>query len=439
MREVQVARYVKSILLVGIITLSGVSLLLVRGKAHANGGYPWSGAVCVTTGQTTGKCPNYEWSLNGQTRNPSTGNYYYRNCTDYAAWKLMSAGVSLGKVSGLGSAGSWDDNAPSRGLSVSGSPAAGSIGVDERYGHVVFVESINGGTITISEYNWGSTGSYGTRSGTPSQLGLTKFVNFGLGNGVQPSQPSYETYWSGTGVKSAQYLGINQLYPGQIVRANQYIESSNTRHVLLMQPDGNLVQYGDGFRALWYTGTQGNPGAYAAFQGDGNLVVYASNGRALWNSGVRPGANRFALQDDGHLVTYNAANNALWWSGVIVPNQLMYVRSDNLRPGQTLWHNQFIRSNDGRYSMLMQADGNLVLYGPGHHALWHTYTYGQPGARLEVQTDGNLVVYSRTNVPLWAARPRANPSHFVVQSDGNLVQYNTNGSPLWASNTPGRL
>ena len=35
----------------------------------------------------------------------------------------------------------------------------------------------------------------------------------------------------------------------------------------------------------------------------------------------------------------------------------------------------------------MQPDGNLVLYGQG--GIWHTFTYGSPGAKLKVQNDGN--------------------------------------------------
>jgi len=149
-------------------------------KAHAADEYPWSSAVCVATGKRNGKCPNYEWSYKGKVKNPNTGNYYYRNCTDYVAWKLTTHGVSVSKVAGLGNAGMWDNNALAKGLKVSTNPSVGSVGVDEKYGHVVFVEKVSGTTIAISEYNWGSVGTYGTRSGTKSQLGLSKFINFGV-------------------------------------------------------------------------------------------------------------------------------------------------------------------------------------------------------------------------------------------------------------------
>ncbi len=40
-------------------------------------------------------------------------------------------------------------------------------------------------------------------------------------------------------------------------------------------------------RSSGTSGTNGNPGAFAAMQGDGNLVVYSSTGKALWASGTQ--------------------------------------------------------------------------------------------------------------------------------------------------------
>jgi hypothetical protein len=49
----------------------------------------------------------------------------------------------------------------------------------------------------------------------------------------------------------------------------------------------------------------------------------------------------------------------------------------------------------------MQADGNLVLTGPGG-PVWDTRTPGHPGARLVLQDDGNAVVYAVDGRPLWS-------------------------------------
>lgn len=438
MREVQVTRYLRFIILIGVLIASIFSILLVRGKVYANGGYPWSNAVCVATGQTTGKCPNYEWSLNGQTRNPNTGNYYYRNCTDYVAWRLISSGIALNKVTGLGGAGSWDNNAPAKGLSVTGSPSIGAVGVDERYGHVVYIENITSETLTISEYNWGSTGSYGTRTGTANQLGLSKYINFGSTGSGQPVTPVLPTGYSPGLTNNLQFLGADYLRANQYIKPNQYIESSNTKYALIMQGDGNLVEYGDGQRVIWNSRTGGNPGAWAVFQWDGNMVVYSASGRPLWASGVRLNAESFVLQTDGNLVTYQGYT-ARWASGYSAPDGLSFRGTDYLYPGQALNVNEYLRSSDRRYSLILRSDGNLVAYGPGFHEIWSSGTAGSGGRYLNVQTDGNLVIYNSAYHPVWATTPKANPGKFYMQSDGNVVQYRTDWHPLWASNTGGRI
>ncbi len=94
-------------------------------------------------------------------------------------------------------------------------------------------------------------------------------------------------------------------------------------------------------------------------------------------------------------------------------------------------------SCDGRFSLVMQGDGNLVLYGP-FGAMWHTYTHGNNGASAVFQGDGNLVVYSAWGTPLWYSGTHGNSNAtLAVQDDGNLVIYASNGTPLWASGTHG--
>ena len=46
-------------------------------------------------------------------------------------------------------------------------------------GHVAVVEAVNGSKIRVSEYNKNRLGTYdNTRTGTPAQLGFSKFVHF---------------------------------------------------------------------------------------------------------------------------------------------------------------------------------------------------------------------------------------------------------------------
>ena len=79
---------------------------------------------------------------------------------------------------------------------------------------------------------------------------------------------------------SASSLG-SYLYAGQTMQQGQYLISSNGQYRLIMQGNGNLVEYIQG-HALWSSRTSGH-GAYAVMQGDGNLVVYQGS-TPLWGS-----------------------------------------------------------------------------------------------------------------------------------------------------------
>jgi hypothetical protein len=75
-------------------------------------------------------------------------------------------------------------------------------------------------------------------------------------------------------------------------------------------------------------------------------------------------------------------------------------RADTLAAGGVLRANQSEWSSNGSYRLIMQGDGNLVLYGPSG-ALWASSTSGA-GNWAVMQGDGNLVVYNSASHPLWA-------------------------------------
>ncbi len=97
-----------------------------------------------------------------------------------------------------------------------------------------------------------------------------------------------------------------------------------------------------------------------------------------------------------------------------------------LYAGEQLLVGQSLRSPNGHYSLLLQSDGNLVLYGPGGGptgAIWASYT--NSGARLAMQGDGNLVLYKSNNTFAgFASWTQAYPGAWAqLQDDGNLVVY----------------
>jgi hypothetical protein len=117
--------------------------------------------------------------------------------------------------------------------------------------------------------------------------------------------------------------------------------------------------------------------------------------------------------------------------------------SVTLSPGKHLMPGMGLRSPNG-HSLVLQADGNVVLYTSKRVPIWSTNTKGYEPVQLIMKGDGNLVLYSTTG-QVWASNTSGNPGAFLaVQDDGNLVihrsgsQAETSLNALWASGTSGR-
>lgn len=91
------------------------------------------------------------------------------------------------------------------------------------------------------------------------------------------------------------------------------------------------------------------------------------------------------------------------------------------------------RSDDSRYRLTLQTDGNLVLYDDRvREALWSTGTTGIRPRELILQTDGNLVLYDTAGCARWASGSGGNTnSYLVVQTDANVVIYRPDGRAAW--------
>lgn len=111
---------------------------------------------------------------------------------------------------------------------------------------------------------------------------------------------------------------------------------------------------------------------------------------------------------------------------------------NTLRVDTNLTANQQIRSQNGRFHLIMQSDCNLVLY-EGGRALWASNTHNRGfGCFVRMQGDGNLVVYDSNETPLWASNTvgRSNPT-LQVEDSGDLVMY-SGGRAVWRTNTAQR-
>jgi hypothetical protein len=106
-----------------------------------------------------------------------------------------------------------------------------------------------------------------------------------------------------------------------------------------------------------------------------------------------------------------------------------------LAPGQGLTEGESLNSCDGRFTLAMQYDGNLVLY-QGGNAIWASNTWLSQAYTAVMQGDGNFVLYDVNQHALFATGSWGQPgNHLGLQNDGNLVVYNSAGHAVWASNT----
>jgi hypothetical protein len=101
------------------------------------------------------------------------------------------------------------------------------------------------------------------------------------------------------------------LTDGQTLTGGQELVAGS--YTLIMQTDGNLVEYLSG-NAVWQTYTAGEPGNRLAMQTDGNLVEYGSANQVRWQTHTQGyGGDDLALQSsDGNIVVYSSGGSALW-------------------------------------------------------------------------------------------------------------------------------
>jgi hypothetical protein len=104
-----------------------------------------------------------------------------------------------------------------------------------------------------------------------------------------------------------------------------------------------------------------------------------------------------------------------------------------LNAGERLAPGEQLTSANGRYSLVMQEDGNLVEYDSGV-PVWSSGT-DVPGSDFEAQADGNFVVYAPGHVAEWATGTSSPGSVLTIQDDRNLVVYAPGNVPVWMSDT----
>lgn len=134
-------------------------------------------------------------------------------------------------------------------------------------------------------------------------------------------------------------------------------------------------------------------------------------------------------------------SKAAAWGDTIPTYVLPPTGCRTAKPGEGLAHDWSIWSCDGRFEFKFQGDSNLVLYkysGGVAKPIWAANTWNMGGDKLIMQEDGNLVIYKSNGTPIWSTNTWGKPnSRLEVQDDGNVVIYSASNQPIWATNTGG--
>jgi hypothetical protein len=175
-----------------------------------------------------------------------------------------------------------------------------------------------------------------------------------------------------------------------------------------------------------------------------NPINFQSSGEQLWGpfGNTRTGAVFPGIDnpDSGLIAPGNLQVDGTqsWAMGLkFTPTTDILAQNSKLIGGQELI------SPSGTYRAVMQYDGNFVVYPTGSHsALWNTRTFGNSGASLIMQGDGNLVIYSAKGKAIWSTNTwvsngSLSGSYLELQDNGSLVLYSSSGSVVWSSGATG--
>ncbi|HVV25840.1 MAG TPA: CHAP domain-containing protein [Candidatus Saccharimonadales bacterium] len=153
---------------------------LRKQQLAANARFIGGSSYAAGSGPTCGGGYPSVWCNAPQDSIIDTWGMYNRECVSYTAFKVAQSGRYMPYWGGRGNANQWPGDAQAAGIPMSyGSgarPGDVAISTAGAFGHAMYVESVSGNTVNVSQYNAALDGRYSTRSGL-SEAGLY-FIHF---------------------------------------------------------------------------------------------------------------------------------------------------------------------------------------------------------------------------------------------------------------------
>ena len=162
--------------------------------------------------------------------------------------------------------------------------------------------------------------------------------------------------------------------------------------------------------------------------------------KLMWRGiGVPPSAEIATLTRDANAAM--EARSALGARNTGTGSGHAFSQGYDMLPSELMLPDQSITSPDGRFMLIFQTDGHLVIYRASEgnafaEAIWATGVYGFTPGVCVMQRDGNLVVYDADLAPRWSSGTFGNPDIALrLQIDGNLVLHRDD-KIIWQSQPP---
>ncbi|OGN35379.1 MAG: hypothetical protein A2568_02690 [Candidatus Yanofskybacteria bacterium RIFOXYD1_FULL_44_17] len=173
----------------------------------------------------------------------------------------------------------------------------------------------------------------------------------------------------------------------------------------------------------------------------GNLVIYSGSGVPVWHTGTSSSPDNYLKLSNGGAILYRKdGSTILNLKGFVSPPIASPAPapspagSDVLGSGKNLGIGASIQSQNGRYVLKYQSDGNLVLYG-GSSPVWSSGTNGPGGAGfVGMLTTGDLIIFDSFYRPIWSSNTNENSGAYLrVEDTGQIKIYSSGGSEKWTS------
>jgi cytochrome c peroxidase len=232
---------------------------------------------------------------------------------------------------------------------------------------------------------------------------------------------------------SIAWASSSAFAPGFSLKPGQFAQIGTVSSELKLkyQTDGNLVLYegsGPSQKALWNTGIGrdcSTNNCSAVFQSDFNFVLY-DKGTGYWQSRTngKPKSKLYMTSTSPYLRIQEDGGQIHWFTG-------LSFASFNLKTDQSL--------TIGNLFLVMQVDGNLVLYNNKTSSpLWSSQTSGNDcrlntcsatfaGGNLNVRIGDRVVFYKNTFLPsgLFQMNQKS-PNLRIINPQGSLEWINEN-------------